>query len=533
MPDMPKIDVRPDLWEIVRGILQKHVPQYAVWAFGSRAKWTAKQHSDLDLAVITDKPLPLAVSAALADDFSESDLPWRVDVVDWAATSESFREIIERDKVVVQETQQSLGIAGEWREVALGKLFKVKHGFAFKGEYFTDEPQKTVLVTPGNFAIGGGFQDDKRKYYRGPIPQDYVLKPGQVVVTMTDLSKESDTLGYAATVPCDDTVWLHNQRVGLLEFNPDVPTSPRFIQYLLRTHEYRSWIVGSATGTTVKHTSPGRVESFATHVPPLEEQRAIAHILGTLDDRIELNRRMNQTLEVMARTLFKSWFVDFDGVPPEDMQESELGLIPKGWRVGTIEDLCKSIASGGTPARNNQNYWNDGTIPWFKTGELLDGPLLNSEERITEAALQNSSCKLWPRGTILFALYASPTVGRLGILAKPSTSNQAAAGLIAKDSIGLPFLQRTLIQAREKLQNIAVGAAQQNINLGILKAHRVILPPEGVADRYSKLIESSDEKQAELIKQSHTLAQLRDTLLPKLISGELRVKDAERIAETA
>ena len=99
---MPLIDLRPDHWEIVRAILQKHVPQYAVWAFGSRAKWKAKDYSDLDLAIITDKPLSLDVSASLSDDFSESDLPWRVDVVDWATTSESFRKIIERDKVVVQ-----------------------------------------------------------------------------------------------------------------------------------------------------------------------------------------------------------------------------------------------------------------------------------------------------------------------------------------------------------------------------------------------------------------------------------------------
>ena len=102
MPKPPLIDVRPDLWEIVRSILQTHVPQYEVWVFGSRAKGTAKPYSDLDLAVITSQPLTLDVSAALSDAFAESDLPWRVDVVDWATTSESFRKIIECEKVVVQ-----------------------------------------------------------------------------------------------------------------------------------------------------------------------------------------------------------------------------------------------------------------------------------------------------------------------------------------------------------------------------------------------------------------------------------------------
>ena len=99
----PLIDIRPDHWEIVRSILARHVPQYAVWAFGSRAKWTTKPYSDLDLAVITSEALPLELSASLKDDFSESDLPWRVDVVDWATTSESFRRVIERDRVLVQQ----------------------------------------------------------------------------------------------------------------------------------------------------------------------------------------------------------------------------------------------------------------------------------------------------------------------------------------------------------------------------------------------------------------------------------------------
>lgn len=110
---VPLIDIRPNQWGIVRDILQKHVPQYEVWAFGSRAKWSAKPYSDLDLAIITNRPLPLAVSAALVDDFSESDLPWKVDVVDWATTSEAFRKVIEREKVVVRKGSREKEIAGE------------------------------------------------------------------------------------------------------------------------------------------------------------------------------------------------------------------------------------------------------------------------------------------------------------------------------------------------------------------------------------------------------------------------------------
>ncbi len=214
----------------------------------------------------------------------------------------------------MEQNLEVLGYGGEWQEVTLGDIFNVKHGFAFKGKYFTDTPQKTILVTPGNFAVGGGFQNPKPKYYDGPYPEEYVLTPGQVVITMTDLSKASDTLGYPAVIPDDGNIWLHNQRIGLVEPLDENLADLSFINYLLRTHEYRAWVVGSASGTTVKHTSPGRIKEYRCKIPPLQEQRAIAHILGTLDDKIELNRQMNRTLEAMAQALFKSWFIDFDPV---------------------------------------------------------------------------------------------------------------------------------------------------------------------------------------------------------------------------
>ncbi len=127
-----------------------------------------------------------------------------------------------------------------WQEITLGHIFRVKHGFAFKGEFFTEQPTGIILVTPGNFVPGGGFQNRKPKFYNGPILSEYILKPNQVIVTMADLSKQCDTLGYAAIVPDDANIWLHNQRIGLLEFHDTRNSVPGFISYLLRTHEYRS-----------------------------------------------------------------------------------------------------------------------------------------------------------------------------------------------------------------------------------------------------------------------------------------------------
>lgn len=138
-------------------------------------------------------------------------------------------------------------MAGEaWTEVELGDLIDVKHGFAFKGAYFRSEPPGDILLTPGNFEIGGGFKYDKLKYYDGPVPDDYVLDAGDLLVTMTDLSKAADTIGYPALVPIHDRHgprYLHNQRLGLVVINSPDKIRKRFLYYLMCTSAYRHEVV--------------------------------------------------------------------------------------------------------------------------------------------------------------------------------------------------------------------------------------------------------------------------------------------------
>ncbi|MCK4596755.1 restriction endonuclease subunit S, partial [bacterium] len=190
-------------------------------------------------------------------------------------------------------------MVGEWIEKTLGDLIDIKHGYAFKGEFFRDEPPGDILLTPGNFAIGGGFKADTLKYYDGPVPDEFILHESDLIVTMTDLSKNSDTLGYPAFIPPsgEGRRFLHNQRLGKVVAKNREDVDLRYLHYLLCSREYRHEVIAGATGTTVKHTSPERIKKFRFLLPPLPEQRAIAHILGTLDDKIELNRQMNRTLE--------------------------------------------------------------------------------------------------------------------------------------------------------------------------------------------------------------------------------------------
>ncbi|WP_165680795.1 restriction endonuclease subunit S [Metapseudomonas otitidis] len=443
-------------------------------------------------------------------------------------------------------------MASDWREVSLGELFKVKHGFAFKSEYFTDEPQDTVLVTPGNFAVGGGFQDGKRKYYNGQIPEGYVLRPGQVVVTMTDLSKESDTLGYAASIPDDSTIWLHNQRVGLLEFKSEIATSPRFIEYLLRTHEYRSWIVGSATGTTVKHTAPGRIESFVTRVPPIEEQVAIAHILGTLDDKIELNRKQNETLEAMARAFFKAWFVDFEpvrakregrwqrgqsvyGLPaylydlfPDRLVESELGEIPVGWGISTLSTVCSYLNRGISP-----RYIDLGGVLVLNQKCIRDFAIDFSKARRHDVAQKKIDGRALELGDVVVNSTGVGTLGRVAqvrCLVETTIVDSHVTVVRSGSSINPMYLGGFMSMKQPEIETMGEGSTgQTELSRTKLGGLKILLPASEVLDHFSKHTKTLSERIAANQKDSEVLTQLRNTLLPKLITGELRVPDAERL----
>ena len=428
---------------------------------------------------------------------------------------------------------------GEWKETSLAAVMEVKHGFAFPGENIREEPPGDILLTPGNFAIGGGFKGDKFKYFDGDVPDDYVLKEGELVLTMTDLSKQADTLGYPAIVPKQQgTRFLHNQRLGKVLIKRGAELDQGFLFYLLRTAEYRNEILASATGTTVRHTSPGRILAHKTSIPPLAEQKAIAAVLGALDDKIELNRRMNATLEAMARSLFQGWFVDFDPVRakldgrhpaaldpataalfPDQFEDSPLGHIPKGWQVGKIQDCCVQIQNGGTPRRDEPRFWDGGKIPWLASGEVRQSIITATESFITEEGLAESSAKWVPAFSTVVALYGA-TAGQVSFTSSRLTTNQAVCALIPKKDFAL-FNYLTMRRATSELENKAVGSAQQNISKSIVEETDVVLPPSVLIERLTEVASPLFERWISNLTQSRTLATLRDTLLPKLLSGEL------------
>ena len=316
--------------------------------------------------------------------------------------------------------------------------------------------------------------------------------------------------------------------------------STLFLKYALLGTD----ISGYLTGAVMPKLTQGNLNKIAVPCPPRGVQDQITGILGSLDDRITLLRETNTLLEQIAQTIFTSWFVDLDPVRakqegrmpegmdeetaalfPDSFEESELGMVPRGWSVGVVEDLCEVITNGGTPSRSKKEYWENGSIPWFKTGDFADGFLLAPTEWITEDALRGSATKLLPKNAVLMAIYAAPTVGRLGILTESATFNQACTGMVAKDSYGPWFLYWTLFFGRDWFNSRANGAAQQNISKAIVASYKTILPKEEVLLKFNELAQPLHAKVRECSQQAQILADLRDTLLPRLISGKLRLPE--------
>ena len=295
--------------------------------------------------------------------------------------------------------------------------------------------------------------------------------------------------------------WLSDNALGVTVKNG---SDLNFIYYLLKSIDLNNKSVGGAQPLLTQ----GILNSISVKVPNLETQKKIADILGTIDEKIELNRRMNETLEQMGQALFRHYFID----NPE----------AERWERVPISELCEKVASGGTPATKREDYYG-GDVQWYSTKELKDGFLFGSEKTITEEGLGNSAAKLFPAQTVMMAIYAAPTVGRLGVLTSKASFNQATCGLVAKEEVGYEFIYLYLLLSRTELNNMANGAAQQNINVGKVRDFKVMSPNEATLSEFRKEIAPIFTTIKNNSEHIQTLTILRDTLLPRLINGKVKV----------
>ncbi len=280
---------------------------------------------------------------------------------------------------------------------------------------------------------------------------------------------------------------------------------PKFLFYQLSVVDFANMNVGSA----VPSMTVSVLDDFNIHLPPLPEQTAIAEVLSSLDDKIDLLHRQNKTLEQLAETLFRQWFVE----------ECEDETVKLGEVIKT--------SSGGTPSRSIMDYYYNGTIKWVKSKELQGSFIFETEEMVTNEAVKNSSAKLFPTNTILIAMYGA-TVGEYGILAEPATCNQAICALIPNENYPYTFIFILTKFNKENLINMAGGSAQQNISQELIQELEIPKSNKRVKEFHCK-VEPMFQKIKSNTNQIRTLTQLRDTLLPKLMSGAVSLSNCGEV----
>lgn len=333
--------------------------------------------------------------------------------------------------------------------------------------------------------------------------------------------------------------WPHNTSLFVKDFKGN---HPHFIYYFLKTLRYQA----HNDKTSVPGLNRNDLHLIDVVMPFPEEQRAIAHILGSLDDKIEANRRMNATLEAAARAIFKSWFVDFDPVHyksrgeqpptmnvetaalfPDSFEESELGLIPAGWRVSTIGEEVK-VVGGSTPSTKESLYWDDGTINWATPKDLSDlsmPVLLSTARQITEPGLGQISSRLLPQGSVLLSSRAP--VGYLAIAETLVAINQGFIAMICDKLLSNYYVLWWAAFNMETIKGKANGTTFQEVSKSSFRPIPVLVPSDEVLQAFNSIVEPLYRQIVSNEYQSRTLAEIRDALLPKLVSGQVRVGEID------
>jgi len=433
-------------------------------------------------------------------------------------------------------------MSSEYPQASIGSVAKVRSGFAFKS---SDWQTAGIPVVKIANVKEGRLEMDGCSFVSEAIAQqasDFLLEKGDILISMTGY------VGDVARVRETDTPCAVNQRVGRFHSYDKDLIDPSFLFFSLRSRDVRIEIEQKAYGSAQPNISAGGIEGISIYLPELGVQRSIAHILGTLDDKIELNRKTNKTLEAMAKALFKSWFVEFDpvrakiegrptGLPaeisdlfPDSFEDSELGEIPSGWQCCSFTQLVEVI-SGGTPKTSIDEYWS-GSIPWFSVVDAPSGSdcwVIQTEKSITLQGLDNCSSKLLSARTTIIS--ARGTVGKVCLTGQDIAMNQSCYGLKSKAENGEYFCFYLTKSIVEILEARAHGSVFSTITRDTLDGVATISPSLEMIQTFNGITGALLSKIKKNLEENLILGNQRDALLPKLISGEIRIPDAEQMLE--
>lgn len=406
------------------------------------------------------------------------------------------------------------GVSMEWKEVKIGDL----------GQIITGKTPKTAIKKNWGGKIPFLSPSDDMSNKTSPVTARTLTELGVAEVAKCLIPANSICVSCIGSdlgkVVKTDRELVTNQQINTIVPHSNVDSD--FVYYLM-------CIVGkelnyiSKTSTAVPIINKSTFSDWNIVIPEkVEDQRRIASILSSLDRKIELNNKINADLEEMAQAIFKNWFVDFEPFKDGKFVDSELGMIPEGWKVGTLGEFCKCLL-GGTPSRSKEEYWN-GDVNWINSGEINKFRILEASEKITELGLAKSATKLLPKKTTVLAITGA-TLGQVSLLEIDTCANQSVIGVLENTEVPYEYIYPFIKDRIEMLIQHQTGGAQQHINKDNVESLIFLLPAINVLEDYFSLVSPMYKRIESLCFENLYLSLLRDTLLPRLMSGELEVPE--------
>ena len=411
----------------------------------------------------------------------------------------------------------------EWKEYTLDELYTFGNGLSKGSKFFGyGHPFVSFKTVFKNFFLPAVIEDlvDSNESERIKCS----IQMGDVLLTRT--SETVNELGFSSVALKDYPMATFNGFTKRMRpIYPD-KIDNLYAGYYFRSSRFRNQICSMSNMVTRASLSNEMLGRLTMVLPPLETQTKIGNILNSLDCKIALNRQINDNLEQQAKALYKSWFVDFEPFCEGEFIESSLGSIPAGWKVGQLSEICE-IVGGGTPSKSHPEYYCKRGIAWITPKDLSVSKSKFSSrgsEDITSDGYKNSSAKLMPRGTVLFSSRAP--IGYISIATNEICTNQGFKSAVPGIA-GTGYLYYFLQANTDKIESKASGSTFKEASGSLMKALEVIIPADGIFNQFEAELAPILNKQENIASEIQTLTTLRDTILPKLMSGELKINEID------
>ena len=416
----------------------------------------------------------------------------------------------------------------------LGELLDVKRGASLAGEYYATSG-KYIRLTCGNFDYkNNSFKLNTSKddlYYTGPVRDEFIMKRGDIITPLTE--QAIGLLGSTAIIP-EDNKYIQSQDVAKIICKESV-LHPMYAFYLISSETVKSQLSAAAQQTKIRHTSPDKIKDCVVWLPGLEEQKRIASILSALDNKIALNRAINQNLEAMAKQLYDYWFVQFDFPNEEGKPYKSSGgkmvwneklkrEIPIGWFASNICRIA-DILSGGTPSKTVPQYWENGDIPFFGPTDCNGNCFqIETADHITKDGLAHCSSSLFEEGTVIIT--ARGSIGKLVIVGTPMAMNQSCYALRSKTK-EFEYLFFLTIQLIEYLKAKGNGSVFKSIIASDIENSLLCIADNNTITEFCNVVRPLFKKIKENTLEYLGLTKQRDELLPLLMNGQVSPQNCD------